>query len=74
MIVRLREWRERRGLSLRQLAERSGVHYVTIVSIESGRMSPTVATLEKLAEALSIPLRDFFPGKTKQKRSRRTTR
>jgi transcriptional regulator with XRE-family HTH domain len=74
MIIRLREWRERRGLSVRLLAAKAGVHYVTIVSIESGRMSPTVVMLEKLARALSIPLRDFFPSESKPKRSRRITR
>ena len=57
----LRQWRERRGLSLHNLAERAGVSYVTIVRIEQGRMSPTVALLEKLAAALEISLREFFP-------------
>lgn len=57
----LRQWRERRGLSLHALAERAGVSYVTISRIENGRMSPTVAMLEKLAAALGITLREFFP-------------
>jgi transcriptional regulator with XRE-family HTH domain len=61
MGLRLREWRERRGLSLRQLGERAGVSYVTISRIENGEMSPTVAMLEKLAGALGISVRDFFP-------------
>lgn len=74
MIIRLREWRERRGLSVRKLAESAGVHYVTIVSVESERMSPTVALLEKLAKALAIPVRDFFPVERKRHGTRRTTR
>jgi transcriptional regulator with XRE-family HTH domain len=57
----LRELRERRGWSLRQLAERSGVHYVTIAKIEAEKLSPTVTTLDKLATALGISVRDFFP-------------
>jgi len=57
----LRQWRERRGFSLHGLAEKAGVSYVTIVRIEQGRMSPTVALLEKLAGALEISLREFFP-------------
>jgi len=36
------------------------VGYVTIVRIENGHMSPTVAMLEKLAKALGISVRDFF--------------
>jgi transcriptional regulator with XRE-family HTH domain len=57
----LRQWRERRGLSLHALADKAGVHFVTIVKIEQGRMSPTVALLEKLATGLGISVRDFFP-------------
>jgi transcriptional regulator with XRE-family HTH domain len=75
VIIRLREWRERRGLSVRRLAERAGVHYVTVVSIEAGRMSPTVEMLEKLAQALAISLRDFFPVEQPSgKRTRRDAR
>jgi HTH-type biofilm formation transcriptional regulator len=58
----LRAWRERRGYSLRELGERSGVSYVTIAKIEAGTMSPTVNTLEKLAAALDIRARDLFPS------------
>ena len=61
MRVRLREWRDRRGESLYTLAEKSGVHFVTISRIEQGHLSPTVATLEKLAKGLGITVRDFFP-------------
>jgi transcriptional regulator with XRE-family HTH domain len=74
VIVRLREWRARRGLSLRALAERADVHYVTIVNIEGGRMSPTVALLEKLAKALDVSVRDFFPVEQKRQRNRRPQR
>jgi transcriptional regulator with XRE-family HTH domain len=46
---------------LRQLAELADVSFVTLYRIEAGRLSPTVATLEKLAKALGIRMRDFFP-------------
>jgi transcriptional regulator with XRE-family HTH domain len=49
-------------LSLHALAEKAGVSYVTITRIENGHMSPTVALLEKLAEALGIRVRDLFPA------------
>lgn len=61
MPIRLRHWRDRRGYSVRELARRAGVGYVTIVRIENGHLSPTVAMLEKLARGLHISLRDFFP-------------
>ncbi len=66
----LRAWRERRKLSLHSLADRAGVSYVSIARIESGRMSPTVATLEKLARALGVTVRDLFPSKERSRKRR----
>ena len=74
MRLRLRYWRERRGYSTRQLGERAGVQFSTIHRIESGRMSPTVAMLVKLAKALGIDVRDFFPPPTRRQPKRRTGR
>jgi transcriptional regulator with XRE-family HTH domain len=58
--LRVRELRLARRLSLRGLAAASGVHYVTIVSIEAGCISPTVSTLDKLAGALGVRVRDLI--------------
>lgn len=55
-MVRLKEWRERRGLSLRKLAMLSGVHYVSLVRIEANRLDPRLSTLLKLCDALHINL------------------
>ncbi len=71
-MILLRHWRERRGYSVRGLAKAAGVGYVSIVRIENDRMSPTVAMLEKLAKALGIAVRDFFP--TSSAKARRTKR
>ena len=65
MLVLLRHWREQKGYSVRQLAERAEVSFVTVSRIENGHMSPTVAMLEKLAKALGIGVRDFFPAERK---------
>ena len=46
--------REAAGLSLRMLAERSGVSSSMISDIERGAKSPTVTTLVRLAQALWI--------------------
>jgi transcriptional regulator with XRE-family HTH domain len=74
MPVRLRHWRERRGYSVRELARRAGVGFVTVSRIENGHMSPTVAMLEKLAKALGISVRQFFAVEqpTKRRRGRKT--
>jgi HTH-type biofilm formation transcriptional regulator len=70
----LRVWRERRGYSLRKLGERSGVSYVTIAKIEAGTMSPTVMTLDKLAAALDIRVRDLFPSTPRRLRRKKEPR
>jgi len=57
----LRHWREKRGYSVRELARRAKVGFVTVSRIENGHISPTVAMLEKLARALGINVREFFP-------------
>jgi transcriptional regulator with XRE-family HTH domain len=59
-MILLRMWRERRGYSVRDLAKRAGVGFVTVSRIENGHMSPTVAMLERLAKALNIHITAFF--------------
>jgi transcriptional regulator with XRE-family HTH domain len=54
MAKRLREWRAKRKVSQRQLAEDSGVSREYIARIELGQHDPTLSTLEKLAKALKV--------------------
>jgi transcriptional regulator with XRE-family HTH domain len=56
MQTRLKEWREKRGLSVRKLGGLSGVHYVSIVKLEGGRLDPQLSTLMKLCKALRVTL------------------
>jgi transcriptional regulator with XRE-family HTH domain len=58
--TQLREFRERRGWSLRRLAERSGLSVNAISRIERGENSPTIVTLQKIAVALNLPIGNFF--------------
>jgi transcriptional regulator with XRE-family HTH domain len=74
MPLLLREWRDRRGYSVRELAKRAGVGFMTVSRIENGHVSPTVAMLEKLAKALGIDIRDFFPSPRRTRRTPRTRR
>ena len=65
--VRLRELREARGASMRALAVKSGLSANALSMIERGNTSPSVSTLYKLADALDIPITEFFaPGAEKQ--------
>lgn len=56
----VRKLREARNLSLRQVAERSGLSINAISRIERGEVSPTISSLERIAEALELRLCDFF--------------
>jgi transcriptional regulator with XRE-family HTH domain len=58
--ARIRQVRERRGLSQRALAGRSGLSANAISRIERGESSPTVSSLHRLATALNIPITEFF--------------
>lgn len=57
---RLRALREARRLSIKALAERSGLAVNTLSLIEHGRSSPSVSTLQQLAVALQVPISAFF--------------
>ncbi|MBF0461118.1 MAG: helix-turn-helix domain-containing protein [Magnetococcales bacterium] len=58
--LRIQKFRQQRGLSQRGLAEKAGISAAGLSQIESGQASPSVATLEKLADALGSPLASFF--------------
>ncbi len=57
---RVRGLRDERKLSLRALAELSGLSVNAISLIERGQSSPTVSTLHRLSEALGVRVVDFF--------------
>lgn len=57
---RIRQFREERRLSLRALAEEAGVSASALSQIESGQVSPSVATLEKICGALGLPIAALF--------------
>src|SRR5512146_556343 len=66
--VRLHELREAQGISMRALATRSGLSANALSMIERGRTSPSVSTLYKLADALGVPVTEFFaPGLDKRR-------
>ena len=57
---RLRELRERHGMSQRELAARAGLTNGAISLIENNRSSPSVASLKALLDAFPISMADFF--------------
>ena len=57
---RLRALREERSLTIRALAEKSGLAVNTLSLIENGKSSPSVGTLQQVAWALEVPIAAFF--------------
>lgn len=60
---RLREIRTKKGVSQEALAELAGLHRTYVSSIERGERNISIVNIAKLAEALEVPIRDFFPVK-----------
>ena len=53
---RVREIRKNAGLSMKELAAKVGVSFLTIQRIETGKVSPSVALLSEIAYHLNYPL------------------
>jgi transcriptional regulator with XRE-family HTH domain len=64
----LRRLRRAKRLSLRGLAELSGLAVNTLSLIENNRTSPSVSTLQQLARALDTPIVSFFEDDSSQAR------
>jgi transcriptional regulator with XRE-family HTH domain len=59
---RLRQLRVQQALSLRALAQRSGVAFDTINKLELGHRPARLVTIRKLAEALDAEPRELMKG------------
>lgn len=57
---RLREVRQRRGVSVRSLARELGVSASLVSQIETGKSQPSVSTLYAMTTALGISVEDVF--------------
>lgn len=65
----IKRWRRARGLTQRDLSERTGVHYVHIGRLERGEGNPRVSTLEVLAKVFRKRMVDFFTPPATAKRA-----
>jgi len=65
---RLRELRGEHDLSIRALAEKSGLAINTLSLIENAKTSPSVSTLQQIAAALDVPITAFFETDTPRAR------
>lgn len=58
--IRIKELRGKLGISQEELGFRSGVHRTYIASLEVGKRNISIATLEKIVNALEISFSEFF--------------
>jgi transcriptional regulator with XRE-family HTH domain len=64
----VREARERCGWTQDELAERVGVHRITITRVESGALRPGVDLFEALAKALKVDPAELLGLRTSRRR------
>ncbi len=57
---RIRELRKLRCLSQEKLALKAGIDRTYLAGVESGKRNVTIASLEKIVEALDLSMKDFF--------------
>ncbi len=60
LLTRLKYWREIRGLSLRELADKCKVPYSAISLLENGKREPQGRTARKLAQALDVEVGELY--------------
>ncbi len=54
---KIKHWRQKKGFTQKQLAEKAGLTLATIGRIETGmRQGTNITTLQRIAEALGISL------------------
>lgn len=59
---RVREVREKKGLSLRDISQRTGIAEEDVAGIEAGDTAPPLGTIIKLAKALEMKMGFFISG------------
>ena len=57
---RVKELRNRLGISQEELADMVGLDRTYITSVECGKRNISIVNIEKLANALQVSLKDFF--------------
>lgn len=60
LTLRIKEICKEKGITLNVLAEKIGVSQPSISGIATGRQKPSLDTIEKLAEALEVPVSELF--------------
>jgi transcriptional regulator with XRE-family HTH domain len=59
--VKLREYRNKRGLTQADVAKKAGIHVSYYARIERAEVTPTLTVLEKILKVLKITSSDVLP-------------
>lgn len=62
---RIKEIRQERGLSVRALARKLETDHSYLSKVENGKVTPSLETLVKIADALQCNVSDFFEDENK---------
>ena len=60
---RMKEIRLAKGISQEALAAAADLHRTYVSSVERGQRNVSIVNIARLADALNVPIREFFPGK-----------
>ncbi len=63
IVKQIRELRFKKQFTLQKLADETGLIKSYLSMIESGKKSPPIASLSKIADALNVDITDFFHQK-----------
>lgn len=65
---KLREIRERAGVSQERLAELAGVHRTYISTVERGKRNISLVNIFRIAEALDVEMQELMPTRAEVRR------
>jgi len=68
VVNKMREIRKLKSVSQLELANRSNMSQSFLASVESGKKEPSVLTLLRIANALGVNPRSFFPDSEEKTR------
>ena len=58
--IRIKELREEKGMSQKDLSYKADLDRSYIASVETGKRNISIVNIEKVAVALEVSLKDFF--------------
>ena len=67
-MIKLRQIRERKGVSLRKLAKDASVGVATLARMEASEWDPLLSTLQKLAKTLDVTVAELIGEKPRKRK------